>query len=63
MGKKFILSAAHCFVETELRNRSKIAVLLGTANLNVRRPNQHLFKFVEEIFIHEKYDPRKPICT
>ena len=57
---KFILTAGHCFKDTSVLNKiENIAILLGTANLNVRRHNEHLFMFVAEIVIHPKYDPGK----
>ena len=60
VSPKFILSAAHCFGVSGISDKTKIAVLLGTANLNDRRRGQYLFRFVEEIFTHKEYDPRKP---
>ena len=58
VSPKFILSAAHCFDVSSISDKRKLAILLGAANLDVRLPKQHLFRFVEEILTHKKYVPR-----
>ena len=61
VSPKFILSAAHCFGVSGISDKTKIAVLLGAANLDDLRTNEHLFRFVEEILTHNEYDPRKSV--
>ena len=55
VSPKFILTAAHCFDNPLLNEPGKIAILLGAENVNERNPDVHQFRFVEEIFKHEKY--------
>ena len=62
INAKFILSAAHCFKGPLLDEPEKIAILLGADDLlDIRHRNEEIFRFVAEIFRHEKYDPSKLI--
>ena len=63
INRKFILTAAHCFDGPLLNEPGKIAILLGAVDWDDRRPEEHLFRSVVEIFIHDKYEPRKLIDT
>ena len=55
------MTAAHCFDSPLLNETGKIAILLGAENVNERNPDVHQFRFVKEIFKHEKYVRRKLI--
>ena len=58
---KLILTAAHCFHDPLLNEAAKIAILLGSASIEDRRQDEHMFRFVAEIIRHQKYDHRKLI--